>query len=633
MSGGISTITKIVDRCFRVSSPLSIAIPADEFCLVKFHRIILDEAQIIKNHESRTSKACRNLSAKYKWVLSGTPLSNRMEELYPYFQFLGVEGSGTFAQFQHNYAKRNDITTARLDAMLRTVMIRRTGSSRLFGAPLTSLPALDYHTVEIPFNAVERAIYSVMRQRFIARINDWSRSNKMSQMSKNIFVMLLRLRQMCAHVLIVSMAMRDLLESEDVEKLWKSIERHSTTADSTGHKTVSVLKRLLREARDENKEARATPPPIVDEDHDNTINLTIDDGAFDYRDFFYKLQKDGAWEKIRNRSQCCQCGEVPDEDQGKLSVPCGHLYCQECIFLLLETAHDEGTEAECTGCQNQMTGAADLSAMDQIASEARQKELRTPFQSVARREKKGKTQKSKDCDQKWLSIPGVEKLSSKAQAIESTVTEWVENDSEAKIVMFTLFIPMIKVLGKMCSRRGWGYAEYSGKISVDVRNRNLAKFKNSRASEQRVLIMSTRAGGLGLNVIEASYCCIVDPWWNEPVEDQAFSRLYRIGQTKNCIVRRFLIKDSIDTQLMLYLQKVKALECDRVIDGRPDRKLSDQDKLELFGPTKKDPKTGQPIVEEGRDISDNFIISDESVVIEDSEDERVMPAPARPREE
>jgi len=98
------------------------------FLRMPFFRVILDEAQIIKNHESRTSKACRQLTSKYKWVITGTPLSNRLEELFAYFDFLGIEGAGSFEQFKKNYGQRNDVSLGRLDAILRKVMIRRTGA-------------------------------------------------------------------------------------------------------------------------------------------------------------------------------------------------------------------------------------------------------------------------------------------------------------------------------------------------------------------------------------------------------------------------------------------------------------------------------------------------------------------------
>ena len=83
---------------------------------------------------------------------------------------------------------------------------------------------------------------------------------------------------------------------------------------------------------------------------------------------------------------------------------------------------------------------------------------------------------------------------------------------------------------------------------------------------------------------------------------------------------------------MLWLQKVKAEECERVIDGRSVQKLTIKDMMEMFGPTKKDAETGRAL-EEDIDAGEDFIIGNEKVVIDDSEDEQVMPAPARPREE
>ena len=595
---------------------------------VPFFRIILDEAHAIKNHESRTSKACRLLTAKYRWVLTGTPLSNCMEELFPYFNFLGVEGSATYTQFKHNYGKRNDITMQRLDAILRSVMIRRTGSDRLFGAPLVSLPALDHQTISLPFNKVERAIYSVVRQRFIERINDWSNSGTIQKLSRNIFVMLLRLRQMCAHVLMVTTTIRDLLETEDVEKLWRVSERHSMgTANNTITKTANVLRRILKEARDEKKEADTTPVPDLRSQETTTVDLTIDDSDFDYRGLFYKLQNDGAWEKIRNRSTCCQCNKVPAADDAKLAVPCNHYYCGPCITALLESALQSDTEATCTSCQNSISGAADIRAMEQIAAEANQ---RDPFRASSSDGTSRKGKGRNDPDLKWLSIPDCEKLSTKIQAVTYTMQEWINNDPDAKIVVFTLFIPVIKVLGKVCSKRGWGYQEFTGQVSAEARNRNLNKWKDPEQGHQ-VLLMSMRAGGLGLNLVEASYVIIVDPWWNEPAEDQAFSRVYRIGQRKDCVVRRFVITDAVDTQLMHHLQRLKAQECDRVIDGRSNADLSIPDLLRLFGPTKRDPRSGEIIID-GDDGIDEFIQGEDEVIVDDSETEELMPAPARPRE-
>lgn len=592
------------------------------FLRMPFFRIILDEAQIIKNHESRTSKACRLLTSKYRWVITGTPLSNCLEELYSYFDFLGVEGAGSFEQFKKNFGKRSDLTMQRLDAILRKIMIRRTGSDRMFGAPLTSLPALDHQTISVEFNTVEKAIYSIVRRRFITRINDWSAAGRVNQLSRSIFVMLLRLRQMCAHVLMASTTIRDLLEAEDVEKLWKLVDRHALQgATGTSNQQAVILKKILRSAKDEKEEARATP--FSGTSLDNSIDLTVNDADFDYRGLFYRLQHEGVWDRVRNRSACHQCNDVPENP--KLSIPCSHLFCSECIKVLMESGQASNIEATCPVCQGPILGSADMTAMEQIAAQAGH---RTSFTPPELRETKRR--KTKKDEFEWLSIKGAHLMSTKVQVISSTLEEWITRDPEAKIVIFTLFIPMVKVLAKLCQQKGWGYQEYTGQLSTDQRNRALQQWKD-RDKDHKILLMSMRAGGLGLNLVESSYVVIVDPWWNEPAEDQAFSRVYRIGQKKDCVVRRIVIKDAVDTQLMLHLQKLKAQECDRVIDGRSQQELTIPDLLRLFGTTRRDSETGGIMIQhEDDEEADEFVIANDQMVVDESDVEETKRAPARP---
>ena len=84
-------------------------------------------------------------------------------------------------------------------------------------------------------------------------------------------------------------------------------------------------------------------------------------------------------------------------------------------------------------------------------------------------------------------------------------------------------------------------------------------------------------------------------------------------------------------KLIHHLQRLKAQECDRVIDGRSNADLSIPGLLRLFGPTKRDPRSGEIIID-GDDGTDEFIQSDDEVIVDDSETEELMPAPARPRE-
>ncbi|HEY2699292.1 MAG TPA: DEAD/DEAH box helicase [Pseudonocardiaceae bacterium] len=82
----------------------------------------------------------------------------------------------------------------------------------------------------------------------------------------------------------------------------------------------------------------------------------------------------------------------------------------------------------------------------------------------------------------------------------------------------------------------------------------LARFKGGVAP---VFLISLKAGGFGLNLTEADYCFLLDPWWNPATEAQAVDRTHRIGQTRNVMVYRLIAKNTIEERVMA-LQARKA---------------------------------------------------------------------------
>ncbi len=91
----------------------------------------------------------------------------------------------------------------------------------------------------------------------------------------------------------------------------------------------------------------------------------------------------------------------------------------------------------------------------------------------------------------------------------------------------------------------------------------LAEFKTGTAS---VFLISLKAGGFGLNLTEADYCILLDPWWNPATEAQAVDRVHRIGQTRNVMVYRLVARDTIEEKVMA-LKARKAELFDSVLDG------------------------------------------------------------------
>jgi len=95
---------------------------------------------------------------------------------------------------------------------------------------------------------------------------------------------------------------------------------------------------------------------------------------------------------------------------------------------------------------------------------------------------------------------------------------------------------------------------------LDGRTRKRAEvIERFRQGGAPVFLISLKAGGFGLNLTEADYCILLDPWWNPAVEAQAVDRAHRIGQTRNVMVYRLVARDTIEEKVMALKAKKAAL--------------------------------------------------------------------------
>ncbi|KAL4967891.1 SNF2 family N-terminal domain-containing protein [Aspergillus stella-maris] len=137
---------------------------------IKFHRIIADEAHAIKNWKSSFSIAVRALTARHKWLLSGTPVTNWSDEFYPLLSFLDVPGAGKYRDFL-SYYRCGETANERLHNLLRAYMLRRTHASRFMARPIISLPDIKEIKHEVEFSEAEWLIYNAIKFMFIESIN------------------------------------------------------------------------------------------------------------------------------------------------------------------------------------------------------------------------------------------------------------------------------------------------------------------------------------------------------------------------------------------------------------------------------------------------------------------------------
>jgi SNF2 family DNA or RNA helicase len=193
---------------------------------------------------------------------------------------------------------------------------------------------------------------------------------------------------------------------------------------------------------------------------------------------------------------------------------------------------------------------------------------------------KGLTKLRQICDSPVL-LSG-DRLPGKESAKIDTLIEQIESKSpEHKILVFSQFTGMLELISKELLDRKISFVQLTGK----TRNREAVVQSFQQDHSCRVFLISLKAGGTGLNLTEADYIYLVDPWWNPAVENQAIDRAHRIGQNKRVVAVRLICPGTVEEKIMQIQETKKDLVHDLVkTDTNILKALSRQDLLDLLTP-------------------------------------------------
>jgi len=131
-------------------------------------------------------------------------------------------------------------------------------------------------------------------------------------------------------------------------------------------------------------------------------------------------------------------------------------------------------------------------------------------------------------------------------------------------LVFSQFTSMLDIIARSLDEQGLPYLMITGDTPVQKRQAIVEQFQ--QADEPRVLLLSLRAAGTGLNLTGADYVFLYDPWWNPAVEAQAVDRAHRIGQERPVFAYRLIIRDAVEERV-LELQREKAELFRTVVDA------------------------------------------------------------------
>ncbi|KAL5112588.1 hypothetical protein TcWFU_007784 [Taenia crassiceps] len=118
-----------------------------------------------------------------------------------------------------------------------------------------------------------------------------------------------------------------------------------------------------------------------------------------------------------------------------------------------------------------------------------------------------------------------------------------------RVLIFSQMVRMLDIIAEYLQFRGWGFQRLDGSIRGELRKQALDHF-NADGSTDFCFLLSTRAGGLGINLATADTVVIFDSDWNPQNDIQAQARAHRIGQTKQVSVYRLVVKDSVEEKII-----------------------------------------------------------------------------------
>ncbi|KAL7595457.1 hypothetical protein Lser_V15G28940 [Lactuca serriola] len=213
-------------------------------------------------------------------------------------------------------------------------------------------------------------------------------------------------------------------------------------------------------------------------------------------------------EELRKGEQ----GECPiclEAFEDAVLTPCAHRLCRECLLSSWRTP----ASGLCPVCRK---------------SVSKQELITAPTDSRFR----------VDVDKNWVESSKVSALLKDLESFRST---------GSKSIVFSQWTAFLDLLQIPLSRNNISFVRLDGTLNQQQREKVIKQF--SEESHILVLLMSLKAGGVGINLTAASNAFVMDPWWNPAVEEQAVMRIHRIGQTKSVSIKRFIVKGTVEERM------------------------------------------------------------------------------------
>ncbi len=496
-------------------------------------RVILDEAHNIKNRSTMNARACCDLVSRRRWALTGTPIINRLTDLFSLLKFLRVEPWGDFSFFNSFVCKPFQAkSTKALDVVqviLESVLLRREKRMKdKDGRPIVELPPKTIEVRELEFSPIERRIYDNVYRRAFMQYATLKANGTVTRNFSVIFSVLMRLRQAVCHPALVLQARKGKTRGSDT---------NTAGSEEVGGAEADEVDGVDAAGFGDGGDGEATPGTedlreLVAQFQSAEEGEGEGEAGSYSRAMVDRLLTNAGGDAAAVESECAICFEDPQIAPCYLPR-CMHSACKACLLGYLQQCIERGEEAACPTCRTGPVAASDL--IEAIRT-------RPPTSS--------------DDRGGMIYVRNNLLTSTKVSALISHLNQ-LRAEGSFKGVIFSQFTSFLDVIQPVLARYHFRFLRLDGTTPQKQREKLLVEFQSPACEGEVVLfLISLKAGGVGLNLTAATKIWLLDFWWNSSIEHQAIDRIHRLGQTKPVNVYRYLVKDSIENRI-LQIQKRK----------------------------------------------------------------------------
>lgn len=480
-----------------------------------FFRVILDEAHFIKNRQSKTAKACYEISAQHRWVLTGTPIVNRLEDLFSLVHFLRVEPWSNFSFWKtfitvpfesKDFIRALDV----VQTVLEPLVMRRTKDMKTpDGEALVPLPPRIIEIEELEMSKQEKEVYDYIFTRAKRTFNATMEAGTLLKSYTTIFAQILRLRQSCCHP---TLPRNKTIAAEEDEAAAASDVANGLADDMD-------LQELIER--------------FTSDSNDNEQDITNKFGA-------HVLQEI----QSQANNECPICSEEPMIEPAVTG--CWHSACKNCLLEYIEHQKAKNELPLCFNCRAPINQRDIFEVVHHEDDDHNDLYDATP-ENVPKAPSR-------------ITLRRIGSQSSaKVAALLSHLKSLRTCLPGTKSVVFSQFTSFLDLIATALSSAGIPHLRFDGSMSQKARAAVLTTFAaaHSQKGHGTVLLLSLRAGGVGLNLTAAKRVFMMDPWWSFAVEAQAIDRVHRMGQENEVKVVRFVVGGSIEGRMLKIQERKK----------------------------------------------------------------------------